>query len=154
MRRNAGILMSAIRYLIQQGLKAGKSEAEIHSPAKRFGREIGAYIPSGVAKDVEKHTPDATKSIKNMVNAMAKAGTAGIDVDIAGKVAMSNSAAANAAKAVAQNEYLKGILAAQQALLHKDWGIKVDGRQLALATNAANANMGAAISKGVFRDKY
>ena len=54
--------------MIADILKATRNAAEIKSPSRRFKREVGKYVPPGVADGITENTPCAVKAAVNMVD--------------------------------------------------------------------------------------
>jgi tape measure domain-containing protein len=92
-RNNAGILAQAVRDVVQQGLDAGKQKAEVNSPSKLFGRELGLPISEGVAEYITKGGADVEKSIQDMIKSTAKIGNKQVNIGMGAKLAMANAGA-------------------------------------------------------------
>ncbi len=153
-RNNAGILAQAVRDVVQQGLNAGKAKAEVNSPSRLFGRELGLPISEGVAEYIAKGSPDAVTSIQKMINDMTKASTRGVSVNVAAGVAAQSVAASSAANISVQNALLHEQNTILSKLLNKDMSVKIGNRVVAQAANEGNKDMGAHISKGAFSNAY
>lgn len=70
---------SASQKLIQSIKRAMEEEAEIHSPARLFKREIGFQIPAGVAGGMEDGIYIAEKSAENMMQTALEAARGELD---------------------------------------------------------------------------
>lgn len=69
----AGALWSSLSQLASDALAAAKSKLEISSPSKVFAREVGRYIPEGIALGIEQEDAPVV-AINRQVNAMVDAG--------------------------------------------------------------------------------
>jgi len=160
-KNNVGVLSGAMAGVVSEALAAAKKAGEIESPSKLFEREIGMMISSGTARGIEKGTPMVKKTAFDQMIKLAAdmRKTAGPDItgslNIASNVGAPNvTAAAERARLMEQNALLREQVKATLGILRKDWAVNVDGRQLAIATNKANREMGPKICKGPFADAY
>lgn len=69
----AGALFSSLRNLASNALSAAKSALGIASPSKLFKREVGAWIPRGIAEGIEEENAPVI-AINRQVDAMVGAG--------------------------------------------------------------------------------
>jgi hypothetical protein len=156
-RAGMGILAAAVQEIIRKGLEAGKRQAEIASPSKLFKREIGLLLAEGVATGVDAGTPMVEHSVEEQIQAAADT-LKGVNVNNIVPMGTLDTLNINAmtehAGLSAQNKILAEQLETMKGLLHKDWGVRVDGRQIAMAVNRANKNMGFRVCKGAFADEY
>ena len=79
----ASNLYGAVKGVIKRALRAGEDEAEISSPSKLFAREVGQWIPKGIAQgvldnvdSVESAMASMTRSSVNDVEAAMRRTTA------------------------------------------------------------------------------
>lgn len=64
----ASSLFNAVGNIIRSALSRGKAEAEVGSPSKLFARELGRWIPSGVAVGIEGNLSPVNKAISRMTD--------------------------------------------------------------------------------------
>ena len=69
----AGSIISSMQNLASNALSAAKSALGISSPSKVFAREVGQYIPQGIAKGIEQEDAPVI-AINRQINAMVNAG--------------------------------------------------------------------------------
>lgn len=69
------LVISASIRMINAGIAAAKAEAEIHSPSKRFEKEVGYQLPAGTASGITKNTKVATAAAGKMSKAVLKNAT-------------------------------------------------------------------------------
>lgn len=69
----AGSIISSMQSLASNALSAAKSALGISSPSKVFAREVGQYIPQGIAMGIEQEDAPVV-AINRQVNAMVDAG--------------------------------------------------------------------------------
>ena len=62
--------ISKAKSIIQSIKDAMKNEAEIESPSKLFAREVGQWIPAGIALGIDENLDPLNKSITGAVNVM------------------------------------------------------------------------------------
>ena len=67
----AGWLYTSVKNIISNALGAGKKEAEIGSPSKLFAREIGQWIPAGVAMGAEENQSTLDRAMESMIDGSA-----------------------------------------------------------------------------------
>lgn len=65
--------IEAAKNIVRRMKQGAQEEAEIQSPSRLFAREVGAFIPGGVAKGVEENTYLAVDSTRQMMDDMAQA---------------------------------------------------------------------------------
>ena len=75
---NQGFFNSTLGKFLNTGLTALKNAAEIHSPSRLFAKEVGAYIPSGVAMGIEENESDAIDPMRDMIGKMSTLGNADV----------------------------------------------------------------------------
>lgn len=71
-----GAVTAAANALVNQALRAARAKAMIHSPSRLFSREVGRYLPQGVAVGIDKNVGYATSSMQGMVDELL-----GVDMD-------------------------------------------------------------------------
>lgn len=64
----ASKLWNKIREIVRGALGAAKAEAEIGSPSRLFAREVGRWIPAGIAFGVEEHTAPLDRAMRGLVD--------------------------------------------------------------------------------------
>ena len=64
----AGRLADAVRSVIQGAKSAGQEEAETGSPSRLFAREIGRWIPAGVAVGIEDNLEPINTAMQDMIS--------------------------------------------------------------------------------------
>lgn len=65
------VISASIR-MINAGITAAKAAAEIHSPSKKFEKEVGYQLPAGTASGITKNTKVATAAAGKMSKAVLK----------------------------------------------------------------------------------
>lgn len=68
------VISASIR-MINAGIAAAKAAAEIHSPSKKFEKEVGYQLPAGTASGITKNTKVATAAAGKMSMAVLKNAT-------------------------------------------------------------------------------
>lgn len=68
------VISASIR-MINAGIAAAKAAAEIHSPSKKFEKEVGYQLPAGTASGITKNTKVATAAAGKMSKAVLKNAT-------------------------------------------------------------------------------
>lgn len=68
------VISASIR-MINAGIAAAKAEAEIHSPSKKFEKEVGYQLPAGTASGITKNTKVATAAAGKMSQSVLKNAT-------------------------------------------------------------------------------
>ena len=76
----AGSLFSSLRSLASNALSAAKSALGIASPSRVFAREVGKYIPEGIAMGIDSENAP-TAAINRQVQSMLSAGRQAINAD-------------------------------------------------------------------------
>ena len=61
-------LFNAVRNIIQRALDAGNDEAEDGSPSRLFARELGQWIPKGVAMGIEQHASSVDEAMRDVIS--------------------------------------------------------------------------------------
>lgn len=64
----AGRLADAVRSIIKGAKDEGQAEAEIGSPSRLFAREIGRWIPAGVAVGIEDNLEPINTAMQDMIS--------------------------------------------------------------------------------------
>lgn len=64
-----GSVISAAVSAVRRAVAAAKAAAGIHSPSKVFNREIGRWIPSGMAVGIEANTDKVEDAARHMIDA-------------------------------------------------------------------------------------
>ena len=72
MMASLGAITSAANAMVAQALRATRARAMIHSPSRLFEKEVGAYLPQGTARGIDKNIGYVEKSANNMINSMMK----------------------------------------------------------------------------------
>lgn len=72
MMASLGAITSAANAMVAQALRATRARAMIHSPSRLFEKEVGAYLPQGTARGIDKNIGYVEKSAKSMINSMMK----------------------------------------------------------------------------------
>ena len=91
--------ISKARSIIQSIKDAMKGEAEIESPSKLFAREVGQWIPAGIAMGIDENLDPLNKSITSAVDVMLS------DFDAAANVENSSGAYAGNGVNYTFNQY-------------------------------------------------
>ena len=68
------VISASIR-MINAGIAAAKAAAEIHSPSKKFEKEVGYQLPAGTASGITKNTKVATSAAGKMSQSVLKNAT-------------------------------------------------------------------------------
>lgn len=68
------VISASIR-MINAGIAAAKAAAEIHSPSKKFEKEVGYQLPAGTASGITKNTKVATAAAGKMSKSVLKDAT-------------------------------------------------------------------------------
>ena len=68
------VISASIR-MINAGIAAAKAAAEIHSPSKKFEKEVGYQLPAGTASGITKNTKVATAAAGKMSQSVLKYAT-------------------------------------------------------------------------------
>lgn len=68
------VISASIR-MINAGIAAAKAAAEIHSPSKKFEKEVGYQLPAGTASGITKNTKVATAAAGKMAKTVLKNAT-------------------------------------------------------------------------------
>ena len=63
----ASNLWSAIKSIIREGLNAGKQEAQTGSPSRLFEKELGRWIPAGVAVGIEGNLEPVRSAMSDVI---------------------------------------------------------------------------------------
>ena len=64
----AGRIADAVRSVIQGAKSAGQEEAETGSPSRLFAREVGRWIPAGVAVGIEDNLEPINTAMQDMIS--------------------------------------------------------------------------------------
>ena len=70
----AGQLWEQIKKIVKGALTAGQNAAETGSPSKLFARELGAYIPPGIALGIEESAGVLDKAMEALMDTSLSAG--------------------------------------------------------------------------------
>lgn len=62
----AGGLWDAVKGLAKKALGTAKSEIDAHSPSRRFAKEVGRWIPAGIAMGIEQNADVLTNAIDDL----------------------------------------------------------------------------------------
>ncbi|MBR1689401.1 MAG: hypothetical protein IJ713_01345 [Oscillibacter sp.] len=69
----ANSLYTSVKDIIKNALGAGKKEAEVGSPSKLFARELGRWIPAGIAVGIEDNLAPVDRAIRGAIDSAAEA---------------------------------------------------------------------------------
>lgn len=69
---NSKLLAEAIKKAVKAAIAAGVAEAEINSPSRKAEREIGVYIPLGIAKGIEKESPAVKNAVIDVIDSLGE----------------------------------------------------------------------------------
>lgn len=64
----AGDLVSSLKDLVRRGLHGAQDEAEVKSPSKLFAREVGQWIPAGIAMGAEENTGPMERVMAGLID--------------------------------------------------------------------------------------
>ena len=64
----AADLWNGIKEIVRGGLNSAKDEAEIESPSKLFAREVGQWIPAGIAMGAEENAGTLDKAMAGLID--------------------------------------------------------------------------------------
>ena len=67
----ATALWDAVRSIVSNALHAGQAEAEVGSPSRLFARELGQWIPPGVAEGIDENLTPVERSVRSMIDVAA-----------------------------------------------------------------------------------
>lgn len=73
-------VQSAARSAVKKAKDAAKDEGDINSPSKVFEKEIGHWLPAGIAVGIKKNTKAATKASREMSAACLTASQKELDI--------------------------------------------------------------------------
>lgn len=65
---NSFMVEDAVATVVQNAKTRAKKEGEIKSPSRLFKREVGAWIPAGVAKGIDENAYLVDRSVANMIS--------------------------------------------------------------------------------------
>ena len=120
-------LYRAVKSLISNALGAGQEEAEVGSPSKLFAREIGAWIPAGMAMGIDQNLTPVDRAVQDMID---------------GSVAPANIPTPAAASAgTGQSDADRIIAALQRLRLEADVRLEGDARELFKVIRSTNNTM-------------
>ena len=68
----ASSLYTSVKNIIKNALGAGKDEAEVGSPSKLFAREIGRWIPAGIATGIEDNLSPVDLALRRTIDHTAE----------------------------------------------------------------------------------
>ena len=84
-----GTIRRAAQNMINEANRAARAKAMIHSPSRLFEREIGRYLPEGVAVGIERSTPVAMQSMESMIDRLSSVRASAEDILSVGGVSVS-----------------------------------------------------------------
>jgi len=116
-----------------------KKEAMIKSPSRLFAKEVGAYIPSGIAMGIEDNQEDAIGSVENMVDLMASTGHSK-----SGNIVANTNISTDSSLVVEKLNQLIAVMTQQRIYLNGD----VLVGELAPAMNTELGNISALTERG------
>ena len=64
----AGELVSSLKNIVRMGLNGARDEAEIKSPSQLFAREVGQWIPAGIAQGAEESTGPMERVMAGLID--------------------------------------------------------------------------------------
>lgn len=64
----AGELVSSLKNIVRMGLNGARDEAEIKSPSQLFAREVGQWIPAGIAMGAEENTGPLDRVMTGLID--------------------------------------------------------------------------------------
>ena len=67
-----GRFVQAVKDLIKKGLTGGQEEAEVGSPSKLFARELGQWIPLGIAEGINSEASAVDTAVQDAVSGAAR----------------------------------------------------------------------------------
>ena len=73
LKNAAGTLYENVRGIIKKALGAGRDEAEVGSPSKLFARELGRWIPEGVAVGIEDNLTPVDRALRDVIGSAVQA---------------------------------------------------------------------------------
>lgn len=65
---NSFMVENAVATVVQNAKARAKKEGEIHSPSRLFKREVGQWIPAGVAKGIDENAYLVDRSVASMIS--------------------------------------------------------------------------------------
>lgn len=65
---NSFMVEDAVATVVQNAKARAKKEGEIHSPSRLFKREVGQWIPAGVAKGIDENAYLVDRSVESMIS--------------------------------------------------------------------------------------
>lgn len=65
---NSFMVENAVATVVQNAKARAKKEGEIHSPSRLFKREVGQWIPAGVAKGIDENAYLVDRSVESMIS--------------------------------------------------------------------------------------
>lgn len=68
LKNAASSLWNAMKNIVRNALNAGKQEAEVGSPSRLFARELGRWIPAGIAMGVDDGAPEVNASVTRVID--------------------------------------------------------------------------------------
>lgn len=71
LKNAAGSLFTAVGDLVRNTLKRGQDEAEVGSPSRLFARELGQWIPPGIAQGVDQTAASLDRAVQNTIRGAA-----------------------------------------------------------------------------------
>lgn len=87
----ASSLYNAIKNLIKNALGAGKDEAEVHSPSRKWRRELGKMLGEGMALGIE----DSAKAVNKAVTDITSGAVATGRVEVSGMASVTSAGLTN-----------------------------------------------------------
>lgn len=117
-------LLNAGKWMMNTLLGSAKDEGEIHSPSRRFKREIGKWIPEGVGEGVEDNVSAAVEPVENMIDDMVIVSRQTVGQAGTYRMMPETSSSANADVIEKLNEL---IIAIQAQRIYLDTGALVGG---------------------------
>lgn len=78
--QNSGVVESAARSAVAKAVAAAKAEAGIKSPSRVFKKEVGVYLPAGMAVGIRENTSVVEEASKGMAKASLDAATDELDI--------------------------------------------------------------------------
>ncbi|MDD3002054.1 MAG: hypothetical protein PHF29_09905, partial [Candidatus Riflebacteria bacterium] len=78
--QNSGVVESAARSAVAKAVAAAKAEAGIKSPSRVFKKEVGVYLPAGMAVGIIENTSVVEEASRGMAKASLDAATDELDI--------------------------------------------------------------------------
>lgn len=144
-----GTIRRAAQNMINEANRAARAKAMIHSPSRLFEREIGRYLPEGVAVGIERSTPVAMQSMESMIDRLSSVRASAEDVLSVGGVSVSRQGSyrnVSSTQSIGGNSSTKAVENALNKsnellslILDKPTDVILDGKPITENVNRRNA---------------